>query len=215
MHLVILCALLSACVAWKIPDYFPKCCIANIFVSDCLVRSAIRIKPFIRNGVQDIGIPSLHPLVLEIDEPDQYVHDSGSHQRIVIYGMHNYGIDHLEFYPQEILLKGKLTFKDVTFQTYCNVPSQKNGNKLLQLNTTFLIRGSLKEKYGENYVNIEDVHIKTHSLQDLNNDNCCKEQINSVCGTTTIDEIFKNNLERYLNWFLGVIPFSKIFPCSK
>ncbi|KAF5306617.1 hypothetical protein FQA39_LY08806 [Lamprigera yunnana] len=235
--------ILSKSFALELPSYFPKCCVDDSDISNCVLKAALKLKPYIINGVKEIEIPRLYPLVLPnfyINYNTEDIHFESDLRNFTLYGMNKYDIENLEFDPKELQLKGKLLFKELFFHSFCdikkgemvNVPIIADGifgGLMGPLNLTFNISGSFVTRNGKQFAELKDAEFDVDIAEYVIQYEGLKYE-NGPWGNT--NKIIRNNSERlskaiagaykkmfkgyatnYLKWFLGEIAYFDLFPC--
>ncbi|KAF5269303.1 hypothetical protein FQR65_LT02604 [Abscondita terminalis] len=243
MYFVLL-FILHCCVALDLPDFFPKCCMNDPLINDCLLNAAMKVKPFIKDGVNELEIPSLFRVITPnfiIHHKTENAHFVNTLKNFTFYGMDDYQIEDLKFEPRKISLQGKFMFKELFQHAYykikegtiLEVPITGDGifgGIIGPLNVTFTLRGSLEEKNQVEYAKVDEciivIDIKQYDIgfQGLtyengawgNTNKLFRENTKLVGQTLTpaFQEMFQIFVTDYLKWFLNEIPYNKLFPCS-
>ncbi|KAF5269304.1 hypothetical protein FQR65_LT02605 [Abscondita terminalis] len=244
MYFVLLFVVLINCIrAVTIPSYFPKCFVDDPCVSDCFLNAANKLRPLLTEGVKEIGMSSIKPLILRNITINHKAVDANfkvKAKRVDLYGLHHFEIKELEFLPKNILLKGVMRFGDVhVFSDYVigghivGIPVTGNGffkGLAGPSNVSFVLRGDLIRIRGVEYCKLNDVQIKfkinkfVMSFDRLENDQgswgktneILQEKSNAVAlaMVPVMNEVVKKFLQNYLTWFFREIPYSNLFPNS-
>ncbi|KAK4878903.1 hypothetical protein RN001_007049 [Aquatica leii] len=157
---VIYLAFLGVNFALELPSYFPKCCLNDPNINNCILEAAMKVKPYIQNGVEELGINPLYPVVFPyfpMDHSAEHGEFLSSNKDFTIYGMNNYNVESIQFYAKEMILKGKMNFNELfvhcLYETVkghlVNIPIEGKGiygGLLGPINITFEINVDLIER---------------------------------------------------------------------
>ncbi|XP_050321377.1 uncharacterized protein LOC126753751 [Bactrocera neohumeralis] len=180
-----------------LPPGIPTCVGTNLDLNACIMNGLKEVKPRLKNGIPELSIPPLDPLVIasrKVEMSDDFAKGSLNVQNLIIKGISEITVENLNFEIYDDHVKLQLTTKSPniekqgTFQGELAAESvnlQSEGqfsSKLTDLQLDIEAEGDLTERDGHKYLHLRSFNV-VPEIGDLefNADNLVSdESLNSV-----------------------------------
>lgn len=81
---------------FHLASHLPRCFRDDPNLNECLVKAAQTVKPLLKNGLKEFGVPSLNPLVIPsitLEQGTDKLNYKMSVNNYTIYGVDNYTVN--------------------------------------------------------------------------------------------------------------------------
>ncbi|KAF2892370.1 hypothetical protein ILUMI_13803 [Ignelater luminosus] len=183
-------------VVAKKPSYFPTCYRNDPEpeLSTCLLNGFKILKPYLHNGIPEIGLLPLNPLLLskvEISQSMSYANYSVIVDNFTVWGFNNYNIKEFKYNPHTMNFHGEIEYDKliITAGAYnisgqiILIPLEGTGHAegiLGPLSGIFNIDGNITKKNGVDYYNTTNVQVYLHIVD----------------GSYFLSSLFDNNIPK-------------------
>ncbi|KAF2886318.1 hypothetical protein ILUMI_19855, partial [Ignelater luminosus] len=161
-------------------DYFPRCSIDDPNLNNCLLKAFNTVRPYVKKGVEEIGILPFEPLVLptfNLSQENLAVNYTLTAWNFTIRGIDNYNVKEINYNPQTLTFSAKMKFDALPFYSMyevsgrlLHIPLEGKGfvstTFLGPINATIRIEGELVEVDGVEYYNTTNIKV-TEIIKDM------------------------------------------------
>ncbi|KAF5303005.1 hypothetical protein FQR65_LT08334 [Abscondita terminalis] len=239
---MILMLFISLCVhtlAIDLPQYFPRCSRNDPLIGKCIANAANELRFYVKDGINEIGIPSFDPVLLKFSyfSKQKEVELAGQTWDYYVHDLYKYNITELRFFPEDVLLEGKVHFGRLPASSYYTLnavfgmlPVEGDGmlwGTIGPIRVDFKFRGKRIHKGRVEYCKLENVKLKLtmddvdvnfsglktddDSIGDINEIFKSNSKMLAKAAEPVYEKVFQKYVARYLEWFLEEIPYSTLF----
>ncbi|KAF2887461.1 hypothetical protein ILUMI_18713 [Ignelater luminosus] len=180
LAIFVVCISTIKCISHDLPDYFPRCFIDDPNLNDCLLKAFNTMRPYVKKGVEAVGILPFEPLILPafaISQDNAAANYSITLWNFTIRGIDNYKVKEINYNPETLIFSTKMEFDDLPLYTMyemsgrlLHIPLEGKGFQLVTflgpINATIRVEGELVEVDGVEYYNTTNVKV-TESIKDV------------------------------------------------
>ncbi|KAF2890881.1 hypothetical protein ILUMI_15292 [Ignelater luminosus] len=242
LPIFVMCISTINCISHDLPDYFPRCPINDPNLNNCLLKAFNTVRPYVKKGVDEIGILPFEPLVLEtfsLSQENIAVNFTVTTWNFTIGGIDNYNVKEINYNPETLVFSTKMEFGALPIYSMyemsgrvLHIPVEGKGfvaATLGPVNATIRIEGELVEADGVEYYNTTNIKV-TESINDIEitmqglfgGDEELGRVTNSLLNrfsvgiihacTPALEQLAEEMFMRFMKSFTGSVPYYKIFP---
>ncbi|KAF2881399.1 hypothetical protein ILUMI_24773, partial [Ignelater luminosus] len=192
-------------------SYFPKCYIDDPEFNSCLLKGFQTLKPYVSNGIEEIGLPSLNPLrvsKLVVSQNGPLASYQFLLENSTIAGLDNYYIHEFRFNPNTMTFYGRIAYDTLILASnmdalgeVISIPIEGKGSTEVTLigpiDGEFEINGNLKNENGVDYYNTTSIKVNLNIYDGINFIDGFFN--NNVQLTRTFNDIFNANSKLVVN----------------
>ncbi|KAF2898200.1 hypothetical protein ILUMI_07975 [Ignelater luminosus] len=97
----------------NLPSYIPRCYLDDPKLNECVLRAFNEIRPYVNNGIEEIGLPPLNPFVvskLTVQQEWSLANYTLTATNYTIEGLNNYDIKEFRYDPETMTFRFKIEF---------------------------------------------------------------------------------------------------------
>ncbi|KAF2886330.1 hypothetical protein ILUMI_19843, partial [Ignelater luminosus] len=171
-------------------SYFPRCYLDDPKLNACVLQAFNEIRPHISNGIEEIGLPSLNPLVIKkllMLQDTMMANYTLTASNYTIAGLYNYDIKEFQYNLETMTFHFRIEFDTIPITTFIEV----NGHVV---NIPVVGKGLVRTAYGpiDATFEIEGSMSKFKSIDHYNPKNV-KVDLNIGDGSYYLEGFFDNN----------------------
>ncbi|KAF2899349.1 hypothetical protein ILUMI_06825 [Ignelater luminosus] len=178
--LFVVCISEINCISQDLTDYFPRCSIDDSNLNNCLLNAFNTVRPYVKKGVEEIGILPFEPLVLptfNLSQENLAANYTFTAWNFTIRGLDNYSVKEINYNPETLIFSTKMEFDALPLYSkyeisgrVLHIPLEGKGfvsaTLLGPIYATIRIEGDLVEVDGVKYYNTTTIKV-TESIKDL------------------------------------------------